>query len=44
VTSFDYTNPSGIVDAFELGKADAIGQKETILEFTKVKFFDYLVA
>ena len=44
VTSFDYTNPSGIIDAFELGKADAIHQKETILEFTKVKFFDYLVA
>ncbi|WP_411824429.1 patatin-like phospholipase family protein [Leptospira sp. 'Mane'] len=33
ITSFDYTNPAGLRDAYELGKADARAQKHQILEF-----------
>lgn len=43
-TAFDYTNPEGIIDAFELGICDANAKKEEILEFTRVKLFDSLVA
>lgn len=44
VTSFDYTNPSGIIDAFELGKRDALALKDQVLDYCKVHFFDSLVA
>ena len=44
VSSFDYTNPTGIIDAFELGKKDALAIKNQVLDFCKVHFFDSLVA
>jgi predicted patatin/cPLA2 family phospholipase len=44
ITTFDYTNPMGLYDTFELGKMDAEAQKEKIMDFTQVKLTDYLVA
>lgn len=37
ITAFDYTNPEGVRGAFELGKQDAIAQKESILAYIRSK-------
>jgi predicted patatin/cPLA2 family phospholipase len=37
ITSFDYTNPKGVRATFELGKRDAIHQKEAILTYLRQK-------
>lgn len=42
ITSFDYTNPEGLIDTFELGRRDAEEKKEEILEFTKKAFIESL--
>jgi predicted patatin/cPLA2 family phospholipase len=39
ITSFDYTNPQGVRETFELGKKDAIDQKDKILTFLRQKHF-----
>lgn len=35
ITSFDYTNPKGVRDTYELGKSDAIAQKDAILDYLR---------
>lgn len=35
ITSFDYTNPKGVRETFELGKADALAQKTAILDYLR---------
>ncbi|MCX7998900.1 MAG: patatin-like phospholipase family protein, partial [Leptospiraceae bacterium] len=42
ITSFDYTNPEGLIDTFQLGRQDAEAKKEEVLEFTKKAFFESL--
>jgi len=44
VSSLDYTNPEGIIDAFELGKRDALKEKDKLLEFARTTMFESLVA
>ncbi|MCB1143070.1 MAG: patatin-like phospholipase family protein [Leptospiraceae bacterium] len=44
ITTFDYTNPEGLIETYELGKKDAESMKEKIMDFTQVKLTDYLVA
>lgn len=39
ITSFDYTNPQGVRDTFELGKKDARDQKSEILAYIRQKQF-----
>ncbi|MCC5815542.1 MAG: patatin-like phospholipase family protein [Leptospira sp.] len=39
ITSFDYTNPQGVRETFELGKKDAIDQKDKILTFLRQKLY-----
>ncbi len=43
ITSFDYTNPEGLIDTFELGRKDAETKKEEILEFAKKSFIESLL-
>lgn len=33
ITSFDYTNPKGVRETYELGKSDALDKKEEILDY-----------
>ncbi|MDF3818446.1 patatin-like phospholipase family protein, partial [Leptospira sp. 96542] len=35
ITSFDYTNPKGVRETYELGKTDALAQKDKILTYLK---------
>ncbi len=39
ITSFDYTNPKGVRDTYELGKKDARSRKSEILEFIRNRQF-----
>ena len=43
ITTFDYTNPEGLIDAFELGKKDAEDRKNEVLAFCRKTFMDYLL-
>ncbi|HNH08733.1 MAG TPA: patatin-like phospholipase family protein, partial [Leptospiraceae bacterium] len=36
ITSFDYTNPEGLIDTYELGKYDAMKNKEKVMEFCRI--------
>jgi hypothetical protein len=33
ITSFDYTNPKGVRETYELGKSEALDKKEEILDY-----------
>ena len=33
ITAFDYTNPEGVVECYELGKSDAEKMKSKIMEY-----------
>ncbi|TGL86801.1 patatin-like phospholipase family protein [Leptospira congkakensis] len=35
ITSFDYTNPKGVRETYELGKADALAQKTAIIDYLR---------
>jgi predicted patatin/cPLA2 family phospholipase len=39
ITSFDYTNPTGVRETYELGKEDAKRQKSEIIEFIRQQQF-----
>ncbi|WP_246052309.1 patatin-like phospholipase family protein [Leptospira idonii] len=42
ITSFDYTNPQGVREAYELGIADAESQKTQILEYLQKDVSEFL--
>lgn len=42
ITSFDYTNPQGVRETYEMGKRDALANKEAILAYLRQKQFVHI--